>query len=201
MRRLAFLVLGALCALTLRAQADEPTHFSYAPAPPGTIAASRVVYLAGEAMHSQWRAVLSTLHAQWYFSLYAIDETTYRLKYRSPSGGVPFPPGGPTVTSASIAGVGEFMGPGVQQAVVASHTASGGACGTARVDVLFFDAAMQMPMATLSVRNPCRLSARVVHGASGDALVLSGPSASATFRFSNGTWTQTPHAFAVVTGG
>ncbi|HTW83167.1 MAG TPA: hypothetical protein VMD91_03740 [Candidatus Sulfotelmatobacter sp.] len=190
-----------LLALPLRALAEEPPHFTYAPAPPGTLIASQVVYLAGEAMHSQWRAVLSRLHAQWYLSIYAIDDTTYRLKYRSPSGDVPFPPGGPTVTSASIAAIGEFMGAGVQQVAIASHDTAGGRCGTGRIDVLFFDAAMEMPLSTLSVRTPCSLSARVVHEAHGDALAVTGPSSkTAIFRFTSGpgTWTQTPRLFQVV---
>jgi hypothetical protein len=205
MRRFVSAALSSvLVALAGAARADEPPHFTYAPAPPGTLVQSTIVYLAGEAMHSQWRTVLSKTSTQWYLSLYAIDGTTYRLAYRSPSGGTPFPPHGPRISSAAIVGGGEFMGAGVQQAVILSHAATGG-CGTARLDVLFLDAALQMPMSTLTLENACSLSARIVHGASGDALAVTGPwqgrAVTATLTFHNGRWTESPRAFRVVTGG
>jgi hypothetical protein len=210
MRRILSAALAwGLIAFATAAHADEPPHFTYAPAPPGTLVQSTVVYLAGEAMHSQWRTVLSKTATQWYLSLYAIDGTTYHLTYRSPSGGTPFPAHGPHITGASIVGAGEFMGSGVQQAVILSHDAAGGGCGTARLDVLFLDAAMQMPMSTLTLENRCYLSAKVVHGANGDALAVTGPIrngnaievATATLTFHNGRWTQSPRAFRMVTGG
>ncbi|MGD1065287.1 MAG: hypothetical protein ABR975_00535 [Vulcanimicrobiaceae bacterium] len=210
MRRSFSAALTALLfALATAARADEPPHFTYAPSPPGTLVQSTVVYLAGEAMHSQWRTVLSKTATQWYLSLYAIDGTTYHLAYRSPNGNTPFPSNGPRISSASIVGGGEFMGSGVQQAVILSHDAAGGGCGTARLDVLFLDAAMQMPMSTLTLENRCYLSAKIVHGASGDTLTVTGPIrngnaievATATFAFHNGRWTQSPRAFHVVTGG
>jgi hypothetical protein len=226
--RLASLMFASFFAFAAGAGADEPPNFTYDPRPPGTIVQSRVVYLAGEAMHSQWRAVLSKAPVgrsdnrtfyQWYLSIYAIDGTVYHLKYRSPRNPIPFD----AVTKAngadlwfpaqdgSIAGVGELMGPGAQQVVITSLQA-GADCGTARVDVLFQDAAMQTIMPTLSVENGCTLSAKVITDAKGTALAVTGPyygpkaalccptkpKATAIFRFHNGDWTQTPKYFTVV---
>jgi hypothetical protein len=210
MRRLGLAALALALALPAAAHGEEPPHYTFAPPPPGTIVQSQLLYLAGEAMHSQWRAVLSKVSASWYLSIYAIDESTYRLKYRSPKSAVPF---NAPVDAASLTS-GELMGPAVQQLVVTSHTPGTG-CGSARVDVLFFDAAMQIVMPTLSLRNRCRLSARVIHDATGTALAVSGPyyapgsdaccpaaaNATAILRFNNGTWSESPHAyFPIVTG-
>ena len=201
----------ALCAL---AGAEEPPHYTFLPPPPGTIVQSRLVYLAGEAMHSQWRGVLSkklvgiangTAFYQWYLSFYAIDGTIYRLKYRSPDSRIPFDrvikARGASLwfplQSASIAGVGEFMGAGAQQLVVQSRQITSG-CGTARVDVFFFDAAMQVVMTTLSVENRCDLAASVIPQASGDALRLTAPHETAILRFHNGTWTEHPKYFKIL---
>jgi hypothetical protein len=189
---------------------------------------SRLVYLAGEPMHGQWRAVLSkkfagsangTTFYQWYLSIYAIDGTVYRLKYRSPASAIPFDRVEKArgaalwlpVQEAKIVGTGEFMGPGSQQLVIQSHQA-GADCGTARVDVFFFDAAMQTVMTTLSVENGCELTAAVNHGSDGDSLQLVGPyyaakaplccptksKATALLRFHNGTWTEQPQYFKIV---
>jgi hypothetical protein len=221
---LAVLGLIALCA---PARAAEPLHYTLSPQPPGAIVQSQLVYLAGEGMHGQWRALLSkkllgsgngTPFYQWFLSLYAIDGTVYHLKYRSPDAAVPFSrvtkAHGASlwfpVQDAKIAGTGELMGPGAQQLVVQSHEAAAD-CGTARVDVFFFGSAMQMVMTTLSVENPCDLSASVIHGAHGDVLQLTGPyyaesaprccptkpQATATLHFNNGTWTEQPPYFNI----
>ncbi|MBV8531802.1 MAG: hypothetical protein JO104_10825 [Candidatus Eremiobacteraeota bacterium] len=214
----------ALCA---SARAAEPAH-TFAPQPPGTIVQSRLVYLAGETMHGQWRAVLSkkllgtgngTSFFQWFLSFYAIDDTVYRLKYRSPDSSVPFARvtkarGAPLwfpVQDAKIAGTGELMGPGAQQLVVQSHETVAD-CGMARVDVFYYGSAMQSVMTTLSVENPCDLTADVVHGVHGDVLQLTGPyyapnaslccptkaRVTSTLRFTNGTWTERPPYFKIV---
>lgn len=221
--------LAILCAVMLAApaRAAEPPLYTFSPQPPGTIVQSQLVYLAGEAMHSQWRAVLSKKllgsennkpFYQWYLSFYAIDGTVYRLKYRSPDSPVPFSrvtkvQGASLwfpVQDAKIVGTGEFMGPGSQQLVVQSHEAAAD-CGTARVDVFYFGSAMQAVMTTLSVRNSCDLSASVVHGAHGDSLQLTGPyyaanaplccptkpKVTATLHFNNGSWTQQPQYFKI----
>jgi hypothetical protein len=215
-------------AFSVSARAAEPRHYTFSPQPPGTIVQSQLVYLAGEAMHSQWRGVLSkkllgsgngTSFYQWFLSFYAIEGAVYRLKYRSPDASVPF--GHVTkaqgaalwfpVQDAKIVGTGEFMGSGAQELVVQSHE-TGADCGMARVDVFFYGSAMQMVMTTLSVQNSCELSASVTHGAHGDVLQLSGPyyAASAplccptkprvtsTLHFNNGTWTERPPYFKIL---
>jgi hypothetical protein len=219
---------AALLGWSSVAFAEEPPHYTFSPPPPGTMVQSQLVYLAGEAMHSQWRGVLSKrllgsgngrAFYQWYLSFYAIDNTVYKLKYQSPDSLVPFDPVEKArgaslwfpVQDAKIVGTGELMGPGAQQLVVQSHQA-GADCGTARVDVFFFDAAMQMVMTTLSVENGCDLSASVIHGTNGDTLQLAGPyyatnaplccptkpKATAVLHFSNGTWTETPQYFKIL---
>ncbi|MEO7201865.1 MAG: hypothetical protein ABI431_04010, partial [Candidatus Tumulicola sp.] len=100
MRRLltsaALLALAAL--LCLPVTAEEPPHPTFSPSAPGSVVQSQVVYLAGQAMHSQWRAVISkriagkssgTTFYQWYLSIYQIDDTTYHLRYQSPRDGGP----------------------------------------------------------------------------------------------------------------
>lgn len=227
MRSLA-LTLLALFALGGPAGAAEPPHYTFSPRPPGTVVQSQLVYLNGEGMNSQWRAVLSKKLVgfeydqsfyQWFLSLYAIDDTVYHLKYRSPNSPVPFghvtkAHGAPMwfpVQEAKIVGTGELMGPGSQQLVVQSHEATAD-CGSARVDVFYYGSALQTVMTTLSVQNPCSISASVIHGANGDLLRLTGPyyaanaalccptkpSVSATLRFNNGTWTEQPQYFKML---
>ncbi len=191
----AVLCFGLLAPLG----AEEPAHLTYAPAPPGTLMQNQLVYLTGEAMHSQWRAVASkqligqgngTSFYQWYLSLYAIDGATYRLKYQSPANGGPLS----KVTQASggakmwfpvqtlqIAGVGEFEKAGVQQLVVSSHEMAAD-CGSAIVTVLA-SSANGAVVPAVSVRNGCSLKATIAHAKTPearDAIVLSGPYYSAT---------------------
>lgn len=213
----------------LPAAPEEPAHVTFSPAPPGNSVQNQLVYLSGEAMHSQWRAVASrklvgSAHGnsfyQWFLSIYAIDEATYRLKYQSPSNGGPLA----TVTQAHgaqlwfpvqelrIVGAAELMQPATQQLVVQSHEASAD-CGAATVTVLTSNAGGQVVPA-VSVQNGCQLSASVVHGSNGDAIVLSGPyygrnaplccptkpHASATLRYANGKWTEKPSYFPLYAG-
>jgi hypothetical protein len=184
-------------------------------------------------MHSQWRAVASktlvgtgsgTNFYQWYLSIYAIDGTTYHLKYQSPANGGPLS----KVTQASggvkmwfplqtlqIAGVGEFMQAGVQQLIVQSHEA-GADCGGAIVSVFATNASGKVVPA-VSVRNGCALKATVTHSGSGsvrDTIVLSGPyynstapmccptksRAAAVLSYRNGTWTERPKYYELFVG-
>ncbi len=179
--------------------AEEPPHVSYAPAPPGAVTQNQIVYLAGEAMHSQWRAVASkqligqgngSSFYQWYLSIYAIDGTAYRLKYQSPANGGPLS----KVTQASggakmwfpvqalqIAGTGEFERAGVQQLVVSSHEMAAD-CGNAIVTVLAAGSNGAVVPA-VSVRNGCELKATIAHAktpGARDAILLSGPYYNAT---------------------
>jgi len=89
----------AAAALGPRALAEEPPHYTFDVTAPGTVQQNQLLYLAGDAMHSQWRAVLSKKRVgssghdvfyQWYLSVYAIDGTTYKLQYQSPRDGGPF---------------------------------------------------------------------------------------------------------------
>jgi hypothetical protein len=231
--RLLLLPLLAFAFVFVPAGAEEPPHPTFSPPPPGTVVQSQLVYLAGEAMHSQWRAVASkklvgsgngTNFYQWYLSIYAIDNTTYRLKYQSPANGGPLS----KVTQASggakmwfpvqtlhIAGVGEFMQAGVQQLVVQSHEMAAD-CGAAVVTV-FATNSNGGVVPAVSVRNGCDLKATVAHSSSGsvrDSIVLSGPyynatapmccptkpKAAAVLSYRNGTWTETPKYFPFYPG-
>ena len=159
--------------------AEEPPHVSYAPVPPGTMAQNQLVYLAGDAMHSQWRAVASkqligqgngSSFYQWYLSIYALDGTTYRLKYQSPANGGPLSKvthasGGAKmwfpVQTLQIAGIGEFERAGVQQLVVSSHEMAAD-CGSAIVTILA-SGANGAVVPAVSVRNGCELKATIAH--------------------------------------
>lgn len=219
-----FLIAGLLPAAP-----EEPAHVTFSPAPPGSSVQSQLVYLNGEAMHSQWRAVASKKLVgaangysfyQWYLSIYAIDEATYRLKYQSPANGGPlarvtqvhgakmwFP-----MQELRIVGAAELMQPATQQLVVQSHE-TGADCGAATVSVLTSNAVGQVAPA-VSVQNGCELSASIVHGANGDTIALSGPyygpnaalccpikpHASATLRYADGKWSVKPNYFQLYPG-
>lgn len=198
MRAIATITLLALGALIgLPGSADEPVHPTFSPVPPGSVVTSNVVYLAGEAMHSQWRAVLSKARLgvayghtayQWYLSIYAISGTTYHLRYRSPGNGAPLDrvtkaKGGAPMwfpqQSASIVGAAELMQPGIQQLVFASHQ-TGADCGTADITIFTTDAKTGKVVPAVSIENGCDLGATIVHAKGGDAVQLTGPYYSAT---------------------
>ena len=197
--RLAVAALFASAFLMVPAGAGEPANPTFSPVPPGTVAQSQLVYLAGEATHSQWRAVTSKKLVgsgngmnfyQWYLSIYSIDGSTYRLRYQSPANGGPLEKvtqasGGAKmwypIQDLSIRGVGEFTQSGVQQLVVQSHEA-GADCGGAIVSVFTANANGGVVPA-VSVRNGCELKATITHSQSStarDAIVLSGPYYNAT---------------------
>lgn len=188
----ALIVAVALAFVGVFARAAEPAHTTFAPAPPGIVMQNELGYLAGDAMHSQWRTVLSrkivgASHGrtfyQYYLSIYAIDGDVYELKYQSPRDGGPFSVVSKAhgaamwfpVQDGKIVGVGSFMGPGADQVVVQSHEMAAD-CGSARVDVFYSDAAMHgMIMPTLTVKNGCDLQAKILHHDGADALQLTGP--------------------------
>jgi hypothetical protein len=207
--------------------ADEPPNPTYAPPPPGTVVQNQLVYLAGQAMHSQWRAIASkkqvgrsgsTVFNQWYLSIYSINNTTYRLKYQSPSNGGPLS----RVTKASggtmwfpyqdlkIVGVGQFMQPAVENLVVWSHE-TGADCGGATVTVFAYNYSGNKVYATATATNPCDLKATIMHSGSSYSIKLTGPyyaasaalccptkpNASATLRYSGGKWVMSPKIFAL----
>ena len=175
--------------------AAEPLHFKYLPPPPGTIAQSQLVYLSGEAMHGQWRGVVSRKAVgrdadenetfyQWYLTIYAIDSNgNYARKFQAPGKGTAlldvlekakganlwFPR-----QTAEIVGTAHLMQPGVQQLVVAVHQ-TGADCGSATLTVFRFDRATQRVVPAVSLANGCQLDAKIVHEAAGDALRIDGP--------------------------
>jgi hypothetical protein len=226
-RSILVLALAALLILPLTVRGDEPPHYTFSPVPPGTITQNVLVYLAGQAMHSQWRAVASRknvaksgslTYSQWYLSIYSINATTYSLKYRSPDNGGPLS----KVTKAkgapmwfpyqeiTIVGAGQFMVPSVEQLVVASHE-TGADCGGATVTVFALDKKTQKPAPSVTVTNGCALSAAIVHEKGADAIKLSGPyysptaalccptktKASAMLRYRNGKWAMTPKYYTI----
>ncbi|MGB6986303.1 MAG: hypothetical protein WBD74_10065 [Candidatus Aquilonibacter sp.] len=223
--RLGIVTLAVLFAFGASALAEEPAHFTYSPQPPGTIVQSQVVYLAGQAMHSQWRGVLSKKLVgtsagmsfyQWYVSIYAIDDTTYQLKYQSPANGGPFDKVERTsdasmwfpAQSGEIVGAAQLMGQGVEQLVVSTHQ-TGADCGSADITIFTYDLKKNEVVPAATLENGCDLSAKIVHASSGDALLLTGPyynatapmccptkpKASATLSYVNGKWVEKPSYF------
>jgi len=225
-RPLVSVALLVAVALAGTAKAEEPPSVTFSPPPPGTIVRSSLVYLAGEAMHSQWRAVLSKKRVgagdngdafyQWYLSMYAIDGTTYSLKFQSPRDGGPltavakahgaklwFP-----MQSAKIVGVGEFIEPAVQQVVVQTHE-SAADCGASTITVFAYDPKTGKPFPSATVTNGCDLNASIVRAGDRAAIRLAGPyygpnaamccptkpKATATLRYSNGKWSEAPSYF------
>jgi hypothetical protein len=213
----------------LPAAPEEPAQVTFSPPPPGSTVQSQLVYLNGEAMHSQWRAVASkklvgsangNSFYQWYLSIYAIDDATYRLKYQSPANGGPlalverangaklwFP-----MQQLRIVGAAELMQPATQQLIVQSHEMAAD-CGASTVTVLMSNAGGQVVPA-VSVRNGCELNASIVHGSGGDAVALTGPyygpnaplccptktHAIATLRYAKGKWSVKPSYFSLYAG-
>jgi hypothetical protein len=232
LRSFSTLAFVAAALLVVPVAAQEPAHTTFAPAPPGAVVQNQLVYLGGEAMHSQWRAVASkrlagssagTNFNQWYLSIYAIDGSTYRLKYRSPGNGGPLStvtqaPGGAKMwfplQTMQIVGSAELMQAGVQQLVVASHE-TGADCGAAMVTIFAADPRGNVVPA-VSLRNGCELRATIAHGHGSvrDSIVLSGPyynstapmccptkvKATAVLSYRNGKWTQTPRYYEMDLG-
>lgn len=187
------LIATLVFALVSLASAAEPRQFMYSPEPPGTIVQSQVVYLAGQAMSSQWRGVVSKKLVgtsagmsfyQWYVSIYQIDGDTYHLRYQSPENRGPFDKVAKTndatmwfpAQSGSIVGAAQLMEPGVEQLVVATHQV-GADCGSADLTVFGYDAKTDKVVPEVTLENGCELSAKIVRGKNGahDALLLSGP--------------------------
>ncbi len=223
--RLSTLTLAVLFAFGTTAHAEEPPHFTYSPQPPGTIVQSQVVYLAGQAMHSQWRGVVSKKLVgtsagmsfyQWYVSIYAINDSSYQLKYQSPANGGPFDKVERTsdasmwfpAQSGEIVGAAQLMGQGIEQLVVSTHQ-TGADCGSADLTIFTYDPKKNNVVPAATVQNGCDLSIKIVHGSNGDTLTLSGPyynatapmccptkpKATATVSFFNGKWVERPNYF------
>ena len=222
------LALALAVAPNARAGADEPPNTTFSPRPPGTVTQSQLVYLAGQAMHSQWRAIASEVSLgptaaggefeQWYLSIYAIDDTTYRLKYQSPANGAPLDlvtrvngGGWYPDEDLTIVGSGVFEAPAIEQLVVQSYEAEAD-CGMGTVTIFAYDFATNGVRPVAVVHNYCKLSAAIVHGANADSILLTGPyysstaalccpttaSVTATLRYAGGKWIETPQYFPIV---
>jgi hypothetical protein len=219
----------AVAALGSRALAEEPPHYTFDVAAPGTIQQNQLLYLAGDAMHSQWRAILSKKQVgssghdvfyQWYLSIYAIDGTTYKLQYQSPRNGGPFSNvtkanGAPLwfpVQSGKIDAPIALMMEGKDNLVVESHEMSAD-CGSGVVAVFTTDNTGKVVPA-VSARNGCELTASPVNSKAGRSLTLAGPyygpnaamccptivKAVATLQYANGKWVETPNRYELFPG-
>jgi hypothetical protein len=231
-RSLLALALALAVLLPMGLRAAEPPHTTFSPAPPGAISQNVLLYMAGQAMNSQWRADASkkrvgassgTTFYQWYLSIYQLDNTTYKLRYQSPMNGAPldrvakahgggmwFP-----LQSLSIVGAGEFAHQTVDQLVVSSHQ-TGADCGAATITVFGYNPHSNKVVRNVTVDNGCSLNATIVRGSNGanDRLRLSGPyynasaamccptkpNGSATLRFANGRWIESPNYYKVTPG-
>ncbi len=231
-RSLLALALALAVVLPIGLRAEEPAHYTFSPAPPGTVTQNVMLYMAGQAMHSQWRAVASkklvgtdsgTKFYQWYISIYQIDNTTYTLRYQSPMNGAPLDKVTKThgggmwfpLQEATIVGAGEFAMQTVDQLVVSSHQ-TGADCGAATITVFGYNPKTNKVVRNVTVDNGCTLTAKIVRGSNGanDSLVLSGPyynktapmccptkpKASATLKYVNGKWVQSPAYYTLTQG-
>lgn len=219
----------AVAVLGPRALAEEPPHYTFDVAPPGTVQQNQLLYLAGDAMHSQWRAVLSKKRVgasshdvfyQWYLSIYAIDAATYKLQYQSPRDGGPFSNvtkanGAPMwfpVQTGKIDPSIDLMMQAKDNLVVESHEMAAD-CGEGVVAVFTTDSAGKVVPA-VSARNGCQLTATPVNSKAGASLTLAGPyygpnaamccptivKATATLQFVNGKWVETPKRYELFPG-
>jgi hypothetical protein len=222
--RSAVTALIAALALVTSARAAEPPHVTYDPAPPGTVVSNQVVYLAGEGMSSQWRGIVSKKLVgtsagmkfyQWFLSIYAIDGSTYELKYQSPKAKLPFDTVQRTSDasmwfpsqSGSIVGAADFRNDATQELVVSSHQI-GADCGSANLTIFGFDPKSREIVPLLALENYCQLDATIVpgKGAAAPAIQLTGPyyaknaatccptkaKVTATLRYVNGQWVEQP---------
>jgi hypothetical protein len=219
----------AVLALAPRALAEEPANYTFDVVAPGTIVQNQLLYLAGDGMHSQWRAVLSKKQVgtsghdvfyQWYLSIYAIDDTTYKLQYQSPRDGGPFSKvtkadGAPMwfpIETGKIDAPIALMMEGKDDLVVESHEMAAD-CGSGVVAVFTTNSAGKVVPA-VSARNGCELTAAPVNSKAGSSLTLSGPyygpnaamccptivKATATLKYANGTWVQAPKRYELFIG-
>jgi hypothetical protein len=221
--------LFAVFAVGPRALAEEPPHYTFDSPPPGTVVQSQLLYLTGDAMHSQWRAVASKVRLgisggtdvyQWYLSVYAIDDTVYHLKYQSPRDGGPLskvtkPNGSPMwypLQTLKIDAPIWLMTDSVDNLVVESHE-TGADCGTGVVSVFMANTSGNVVPA-VSARNGCDLTSTPINSKAGRKLLLTGPyygpnaamccptnaKASASLQYLNGKWVETPNYYELFPG-
>lgn len=221
---IATIVAVTALALVSTIATAQPANVTWSPPIPGTIVQQTSLGFNGETGAAQWHAVVSKklvgsgdgqTFYQWYLSIYALRGGAYRLRYQSPRNGAPlahveqasgakmwFP-----IQSLRIVGSARLMHAGVQQLVVQSHEMAAD-CGSATVAVFATKPGGSIgPVAT--VTNSCDLAATI--SSDGASIVLTGPyykadaplccptkpKVSATLRYLNGKWTETPNYFKV----
>ncbi|MBV9263398.1 MAG: hypothetical protein JO324_03680 [Candidatus Eremiobacteraeota bacterium] len=222
MRRIFMTATAALASCGFGAvRAVAAVHYS--PPPPGQIAQRLSAYFTGSAKDGRYEVVTSRKIVghedgkpayQWYLTIYAPANGGYVQSWQSPG------PRSALVSRVSrahgadryfpsqtlwIAGAARLMGGTPQQVIVKSREI-GADCGSVSIAILFADpkhADMVGPAAVLS--NPCDLDAQI----QGDHLTLRGPyysssaplccptnpRASATLRYRNGAWIESPRYF------
>lgn len=214
------IAVALACALPALAQTLGSRQLT--PAPPGESVGSRLVAFNGEAIADRWPAVVSKSligsdgsrkFYQWFVSIYKLRSGAYRLNYQSPRNGGPlahveraqgakmwFP-----IQSVKIVGTAALMHRGVSQLVIASHEMAAD-CGSASVTVFATKPGGNVGPA-VTVGNLCDLDAKIA--GDGASLELTGPyynasapaccptknSATATLRYVNGKWSETPNYF------
>ncbi|GAC1506089.1 MAG: hypothetical protein NVS1B14_11470 [Vulcanimicrobiaceae bacterium] len=193
--------------------------------PPGKIAQDVTAYLAGDAMHSRYRAITSRVRMpdssqdQWYFSLYAQNgDEDFRRIFESPSASDSFnlvpklerPPTAPRYfpnETVRVAGRGEFMGEARDQVLLLVHESSAD-CGMSTLSVLSSEPGPGPVVVPVQVSNPCSLSVAIAH----HTIVLRGPyykanaprykptknNATATLRYVDAHWVERPEYFRLV---
>lgn len=213
--------IGAL-SFAVVAVAAQSSNLTWMPPVPGTIVQQSPVAFNGEHAASQWRAIVSKQLVgsgngerfyQWYLSIYVPRQGAYRLRYQSPKGGGPlshveqangskmwFP-----IADIRIVGTAQLMRPGTQQLVVQSHEMAAD-CGSAAVTI-FSSKPGDSAGAAVTVGNYCDLQAKIAAG--GSSIELTGPyyaanaalccptksRASATLRYRDGKWSESPNYF------
>jgi hypothetical protein len=215
-------IVAFFAALAAPAQIAPARPFF--PAPSGTIVERQFVAFNGETTPDRWPVLLSKKLVgsasgrsfyQWYLSIYAQQRGAYRLRYASPGNGGPLSrvtqAHGATIwfpaQDAHIVGSAALLRTGVRQLVFASHE-TGADCGGATITIFGAKPGNTVgPIAT--VTNPCDLDAKIA--ADGASLELTGPyytanaplccptkaHATATLRYRDGTWIESPKYFKV----
>jgi hypothetical protein len=217
----ASIAIALSCIVPASAQLPP---YSFMPAPSGSVVQSESVAFNGNNVNDRWDAVVSKKYLgkgnghtfyQWYLSIYSLRRGAYRLRYESPGNGGPLS----TVTKANgakmwfpvqevkIVGAASLMQKRVQLLVVQSHEMAAD-CGSGTVTIFGTKPGSTVgPIAT--VTNSCELAAKI--GADGASIELTGPyyasnaplccptkpSATATLRYSDGKWAESPNYFKV----
>ena len=216
----ASVVLAFCCVAVASAQLPPLT---FTPVPSGTVVHAESVSFNGSSA-DRWEAVVSKKFVgsgngrsfyQWFLAIYQLRRGAYRLRYESPYNGGPLS----RVTQANgakmwfpiqdlkVIGAAPLMQKRVQLLVVQSHEMAAD-CGSATITILGTKPGGAVgPVAT--VTNSCDLAAKI--GSDGTSIELTGPyygpkaplccptkpNVTATLRYVDGKWVETPSYFKV----